>query len=192
MGALVLYLLVLGAAFVAGRWVVPRWLVVGAAVGALGVPVVLSVGRPAMAPQFATSYLVFVVLPVAAGAYLRQHRRLLTVLRERQDELAERERLRERLRISRDMHDSVTNPVVGRRPGAGAGLGLSGLRERVEPAGGFLDHRAADGRFRLVAMLPTTPVPEPETGRVRATALGVATGALLFFLLPATMLTGVS
>jgi signal transduction histidine kinase len=78
----------------------------------------------------------------------------------------------------------------------GAGLGLTGLRERVEPAGGFLDHRETGGRFRLVAMLPTAApeeVPaEPEIGRVRATALGVATGALLLVLLPASMLTGVS
>lgn len=88
---------------------------------------------------------------------------------------------------------SVTNPL-GERPGAGAGLGLAGLRERVEPAGGFLDHRATGEWFRLVAMLPTTrPDPaEPQIGRVRATALGVATGAALLVLLPATMLTGVS
>lgn len=92
---------------------------------------------------------------------------------------------------------SVTNPLGGRQPGAGAGLGLAGLRERVEPAGGFLDHRESGGRFRLVAMLPTAPVApaapaEPEIGRVRAAALGVATAALLFVLLPASMLTGVS
>ncbi|GAB3443516.1 sensor histidine kinase [Actinophytocola sediminis] len=89
---------------------------------------------------------------------------------------------------------SVTNPVADRRPGPGARLGLAGLRERVEPAGGFLDHRETGGWFRLVAMLPTSaPVPaEPEIGRVRATALGVVTGALLFAMLPATMLTGVS
>lgn len=90
---------------------------------------------------------------------------------------------------------SVTNAVAGRAAGVGAGLGLAGLRERVEPAGGFLDHRESDGRFRLVAMLPTAPVPEapePEMGRVRATALGVVTGAMLLVLLPASMLTGVS
>lgn len=88
---------------------------------------------------------------------------------------------------------TVTNPL-GERPGAGAGHGLAGLRERIEPAGGFLDHRASGGRFRLVALLPTArPRPaEPEIGRVRATALGVVTGAALLVLLPATMLTGVS
>ncbi|MCT2583641.1 sensor histidine kinase [Actinophytocola gossypii] len=88
---------------------------------------------------------------------------------------------------------SLTNPVSG--PAApGAGFGLLGLRERVEPAGGFLDHRADDGTFRLVAMLPTSVdlEPEPAVGRVRATALGVATGALLFLLLPASLLTGVA
>jgi signal transduction histidine kinase len=90
---------------------------------------------------------------------------------------------------------SVTNPLGDRRPsGAGARLGLAGLRERVEPVGGFLDHGESAGQFRLVALLPTAPATgsEQEIGRVRATALGVATGAVLFFMLPATMLTGVS
>lgn len=86
---------------------------------------------------------------------------------------------------------SVTNPLGDRRtPGAGAGLGLAGLRERVEPVGGFLDHSESAGLFQLVALLPTALV--PEIGRVRATALGVVTGAVLFFMLPASMLTGVS
>jgi signal transduction histidine kinase len=87
---------------------------------------------------------------------------------------------------------SLTNPVSG-TAAHGAGFGLLGLRERVEPAGGFLDHRTGDGTFRLVAMLPTTVAaePEPAVGRVRATALGVATASLLFLLLPASLLTGV-
>jgi signal transduction histidine kinase len=91
---------------------------------------------------------------------------------------------------------SVTNPLGGGPgAGAGAGLGLAGLRERVEPAGGFLDHCEDGGRFRLVAMLPTASAEvagEPEIGRVRATALGVVIGVLLLVLLPASMLTGVS
>ncbi|TQS46385.1 sensor histidine kinase [Cryptosporangium phraense] len=133
MGALVLYLLVLGTSFVAGRWVVPRWLVASSALGALGVPVALSLGRPALTPQFATSYLVFVGLPLAAGAYLRQHRRLLAVLTARNDELAGQERLRERLRIARDMHDSL-----------GHRLGLASMRAAaIEVSDAPAAHRAA-------------------------------------------------
>ncbi|OLF18054.1 sensor histidine kinase [Actinophytocola xanthii] len=97
---------------------------------------------------------------------------------------------------------SVTNPVPGHAAAgrSGAGLGLVGLRERVEPAGGFLDHRAGDGEFRVVAMLPVAPPAddgpgleaEAGIGRVRALALGAAVAALVFFVLPASMLTGVA
>jgi signal transduction histidine kinase len=87
-------------------------------------------------------------------------------------------------------------------PGCGAGLGgpagsggfgLAGLAERVGAAGGFLDHRVERGWFRLVAMVPTAAVEVvPPVRRSRhAALLGVATGALLFVLLPASLLTGV-
>jgi hypothetical protein len=62
-------------------------------------------------------------------------------------------------------------------------------------AGGFLDHRADGGRFRLVAMLPflTEPGDEetPAAGDVRTAALGFVTAALMFVVLPASMLLGV-
>ncbi|MDT0345767.1 sensor histidine kinase [Streptomyces litchfieldiae] len=51
--------------------------------------------------------LVFVVLPLLSGRYLAQHRRLVETLLQERRLLAERERLRERLRIARDMHDSL-------------------------------------------------------------------------------------
>ncbi|HEX2132346.1 MAG TPA: histidine kinase [Actinophytocola sp.] len=296
-------------------------LVAGAVVGWLAVALALGTSPQ----QAVVSAVVFVVLPLLVGRYLAQHRRLVAALeshnrqlRRERELLAERGRLRERLRIARDMHDSLgrrlslvsvraaalevtvpperraeveslaaatraavaelyeligslrgtaddapglaaadtlvaefraagvpvtvessgerrplspatdaaayrvleegltnaakhapgstvavrldweadalvlslTNPVSGTTEGS-AGFGLLGLRERVEPAGGFLDHRVADGTFRLVAMLPTSVTPEPAVGRVRATALGVATAALLFFVLPASLLTGV-
>ncbi len=89
---------------------------------------------------------------------------------------------------------TVSNPVTadGASPG---GFGLAGLRERVQAAGGFLDHRLhPDGEFRLVAMLPvaepdTSPQPRPSRFR---TAVGLATAGVLFVLLPASLLTGVS
>jgi signal transduction histidine kinase len=46
----------------------------------------------------------------------------------------------------------VTNPLVG--PLAPGGVGLVGLTERVELAGGRLEHGAVGGAFRLAAWLP--------------------------------------
>lgn len=45
------------------------------------------------------------------------------------------------------------------RTGAGAGLGLVGLRERVDLLHGDLRHGVTDGRFELVATLPTPEEP---------------------------------
>lgn len=306
----------------------------GIAAGGLGLQVLTASGP---APQAVAGYLVLLVLPLLVGRYLAQHRSLVSAL-DRQNQylrreralLAEREQLRERLRIARDVHDSlgrglslvavqaaalevaglppdqraavravgdtardtmtelyqlvgslrgthedgrgvaevgevvarslaagqevtlavtgeprplpvaldtaayrlveegltnaakhapgrpvaihltweadalvltVVNPVdpggvSGAAPAGGAGYGLAGLRERVAAAGGYLDHRAGDGEFRLVAMLPL-PVPEEQgpdrpIGRVRVAALGVATAVMLLVLLPASLLTGVS
>ncbi|MFG1926233.1 sensor histidine kinase [Cryptosporangium sp. NPDC048952] len=109
------YVLLLWTAFCAGRRARTRadaMLTVGAAVGGLGVPIVAAFTEPVL--QAITPYLVFVVLPLVAGRYLRQHADLLAALRGRNRELrrarelsAERERLRERLRIARDMHDAL-------------------------------------------------------------------------------------
>ncbi|GIE01222.1 sensor histidine kinase [Paractinoplanes durhamensis] len=50
----------------------------------------------------------------------------------------------------------VSNPAPGAAPGSvpGSGVGLAGLAERVELAGGRLVHGPAAGRFRLEARLP--------------------------------------
>ncbi|MFI7673355.1 sensor histidine kinase [Actinophytocola sp. NPDC049390] len=87
---------------------------------------------------------------------------------------------------------TVTNPLTDDTE-TGGGFGLAGLAERVGAAGGFLDHRRDRDRFTLVAMLPTvSPSPPPAVGRTRATMVGLATAALLFVMLPASLLTGVS
>ncbi|GGK73046.1 hypothetical protein Sme01_07350 [Sphaerisporangium melleum] len=98
---------------------------------------------------------------------------------------------------------TVTNPVAHDDDAGGdgtrAGHGLRGLGERVRPAGGLLDHGRSGGRFRLFAMLPTTreepAAAEPDhllLSRERTTAVvGVFAAALLFVLLPASMLAGV-
>jgi signal transduction histidine kinase len=68
--------------------------------------------RPAVGalPAFA----VFVAVPLLVGRYVAQHERLVAALdehnrqlRRERDLLAEQERMRERLRIARDMHDSL-------------------------------------------------------------------------------------
>lgn len=88
---------------------------------------------------------------------------------------------------------TVVNPLAVTPEHITAGHGLSGLDERVRQFGGFLDHRAADGEFRLVAMLPMTEEAAddvPRVGRIRTVVLGLATAALMFVFLPASMLLG--
>jgi signal transduction histidine kinase len=74
---------------------------------------------------------------------------------------------------------TVINPTLGGPHNVDGGHGLSGLAERVRPAGGLLDHRLSEDGFRLV-----------ELGRLRAVALGSAAAAFMFVLLPAAMLIG--
>jgi signal transduction histidine kinase len=64
--------------------------------------------------QQLSGFFVFTVLPLLVGRYLAQHRRLVRTLdahnrqlRTERALLAEQEQLRERLRIARDMHDSL-------------------------------------------------------------------------------------
>lgn len=88
---------------------------------------------------------------------------------------------------------AVENEVAAGPPPAAAsgGHGLAGLRERVDAAGGLLDHRVEDGRFRLSAMLPgeaprtLARLPRP----VRAAAF--ATVVVLLAILPLTTVAGV-
>jgi hypothetical protein len=68
------------------------------------------------------------------------------------------------------------------------------LAERAVAAARFVDHRVTGGEFRLVAMLPTKSpdLPsEPKLTRSRVAMLTIATAALLFVLLPATVVVGV-
>jgi signal transduction histidine kinase len=89
------------ACYGAGRAALPpRWTAAVAA-AALCVPAAQLAIRPASGTAgaltgFAAAYLVFAALPLLAGRYVAQQR-----------EAAEQERLRERLRIARDMHDSL-------------------------------------------------------------------------------------
>jgi signal transduction histidine kinase len=124
----VAYLLMLWTAFRAGRAVGgrrdpkresrgngprPRWrtsaerrsvvgavAAVGAAAGGLALLLAMRPADPRAIPQLIATHLVFVALPLLAGGYLAQQERLAAAL-------ADQARLGERLRIARDMHDSV-------------------------------------------------------------------------------------
>ncbi|MEV3937625.1 histidine kinase [Glycomyces sp. NPDC049804] len=84
---------------------------------------------------------------------------------------------------------AVENPLTAPPPGLPGGHGLSGLRERVDAAGGLLDHRTDAARFRLNAMLPLPAARPPLTRAARAAAVG--TVVLLLVLLPLTSVAGV-
>ncbi|WP_214401675.1 sensor histidine kinase [Pseudonocardia lacus] len=62
--------------------------------------------------------------------------------------------VRVRLTGADDIVVEVVNPTGAGAGTPGSGTGLIGLAERVELAGGRLEHGVADGRFRLVATLP--------------------------------------
>ncbi|SDD47157.1 sensor histidine kinase [Glycomyces harbinensis] len=91
---------------------------------------------------------------------------------------------------------AVENPLAEAARGAApGGHGLTGLRERVDAAGGLLDCRVEDGRFRLSAMLPRASgaraalaaarVPRP----VRVAAF--VTVIVLLAMLPLSVFSGV-
>jgi signal transduction histidine kinase len=83
---------------------------------------------------------------------------------------------------------SVANPAEHRVHTPGSGL--SDLAWRLRQAGGSLAHEVTDGQFRLRAALPAGPA-RGTHGRPGIAALGVAVGALLLVILPATVLLGV-
>ncbi|GAB3978239.1 histidine kinase [Plantactinospora veratri] len=111
------YVLLLWAAYQAGRESLDRTsavMVAGALTGALAVHLVSAPAEPGTVPNLVSTYLVFAALPVLVGRYLAQQERLVSTLdrhnrqlRRERELLAEQEQLRERLRIARDMHDSL-------------------------------------------------------------------------------------
>lgn len=103
----------------------------------------------------------------------------------------------------------VVNPLPagpGEAPDPGRGHGLRGLRERVAPIGGLVDHRRTGETFRLFAMLPLAAsgdqeepaavggaAPQPQGAARRDPSLrvvGAAIATLLFVLLPGAMMLG--
>jgi hypothetical protein len=84
---------------------------------------------------------------------------------------------------------TVDNPLNAAAPaGLPGGHGLTGLKERIDAAGGLLDTCTDDDRFRLSAMLPL-PAPRPQLPRA-ARAAAIGTVVLLLVLLPLTSIAG--
>lgn len=97
------YLMLLWTAFRAGRAVAGRRDAVaalGVAAGGLALTLAVRPAEPQGIPQYVVAHAVFVALPLLVGGYLAQQERLTAAL-------ADQARLGERLRIARDMHDSV-------------------------------------------------------------------------------------
>jgi signal transduction histidine kinase len=111
------YVLLLWAAYQAGHGARSRLdaaVVVGAAVGGFGAQFATWSVSPRTISNLVVTYAVFVALPLLVGRYLAQNGRLVSALdrhnrqlRQQRELVAEQERLRERLRIARDMHDSI-------------------------------------------------------------------------------------
>lgn len=97
------FLLMLWTAFRAGRAVGGRrdaLAAIGAAAGGFALMLAVRPADPRAIPQLVVLHLVFVGMPLLVGGYLAQQERLTAAL-------ADQARLGERLRIARDMHDSV-------------------------------------------------------------------------------------
>lgn len=111
------FVLLIWASYQAGRDVVSRTgvaVLTGVGVGGAAMWLALLSADVRSVPGLVTTYIVFVALPLLVGRYLAQQQRLVAALdrhnrqlRRQHELLAEQERLRERLRIARDMHDSL-------------------------------------------------------------------------------------
>ncbi|MBB5874245.1 signal transduction histidine kinase [Allocatelliglobosispora scoriae] len=171
------YVLLLWAGWQAGRSIVSRVevvAVVGAVTGAVAGQLVIRAGQPQSIPSLIFTLLVFVVLPVLVGRSMAQHQRLLEAsaennrrLRQGREILAEQERLRERLRIARDMHDSLGHRLSLVSVQAAA-LEVAGLppeqRAAVEQLAGSA-RSAMDELYELIGALRTDGVPPPSPSR---------------------------
>ncbi|WP_433461282.1 histidine kinase [Spirillospora sp. CA-128828] len=113
------------------------------------------------------------VLPWLVGRYWRQYQELLSAGWERAEHLeheqritAERERLRERARIARDMHDSLGHELALIAVRAGALEVAPGLDDRHRTAAAELRAGAADAtdHLREIIGVLRDDATEPDTG----------------------------
>lgn len=128
-------------------------------------------------PQHVSGFVVFTALPLLIGRYLAQHRRLVRTLDAHNRQLrteralvAEKEQLAERLRIARDMHDSL-----GRRLSLvsvrAAALEVTDLPAPQRAAVGALAGSARDAvteLYQLIGSLRGTAAEGPGADRIPA------------------------
>jgi signal transduction histidine kinase len=159
------YVLLLWAAYRAGRDIASRpglAMAAGAALGCLGAQLAVRPADTRSVLGLVCTYAVFVALPLLAGRYQVQQQRLVAALNQhnrqlrwKREALADQERLNERLRIARDMHDSL-----GRRLSLvsiqAAALEVSALPPPQRHAVGQLAaaaRRAADELYEVIGVL---------------------------------------
>jgi signal transduction histidine kinase len=181
------YALMVWTAYLAGLTLPTRTdlaVVVGTALVSGGLQITFAPGGVA---QQVSGFVVFLVLPLLVGRYLAQHRRLLRTLdahnrqlRTEQALLAEREQLRERLRIARDMHDSL-----GRRLSLvsvqAAALEVADLPPARKDAVIVLAGSARDAvteLYQLIGSLRGSVDDTPDAGRIPALVAEFRTAGL--------------
>ncbi|WP_051367077.1 sensor histidine kinase [Hamadaea tsunoensis] len=173
------YLLLPWAGWYAGRSKLSRTQMVavaGAGVGAAAGQVVARSGEPRSIPLLVFTFLGFVVLPVVAGRYVAEHRRLVVSLAEHnrrleqgQAVLAEQERLRERLRIARDVHDSLGHRLSLVSVQAAA-LEVAGLPPRQRAA---VEQLAGSARAAMDELYDLIGTLRADTGSPGSPARGI-------------------
>nr|MDT0659914.1 histidine kinase [Micromonospora sp. DSM 115978] len=173
------HILLIWSAYQAGRAIASRadaTVVVGAVLGAAAGQLTVRFGQPSAIFNVLLTLLVFVVLPMLVARYLTQHERLVSALDQRNRQLrferellGEQERLRERLRIARDMHDSLGHRLSLVSVQAAA-LEVSTLPAPHRAAVGQLARTTRDALDELYALVGTLreeagttgPAPGPE------------------------------
>ncbi|MEU1734862.1 histidine kinase [Streptosporangium sp. NPDC020145] len=178
------YILLLWSAYQAGQEVLSRSgvaVVAGAGAGGLAVRLAAGPLTPQAVGTLLSTYLVFVALPLLVGLYLAQHRRLVAALdqsnrqlRLRRDLLAEQERLRERLRIARDMHDSLGHRLSLVSVQAAA-LEVSALPVRHRQAVGQLAESARAAMHELHDLVGALRGEEEPSRSLTVEAIGTVT-----------------
>jgi signal transduction histidine kinase len=165
------FAMLLWSAYHAGRAVVSRTdaaIAAGAVLGGLGAQVAARGFDTRAVPAAVATSVVFAILPLLVGRYLAQQERLVAALDEHNRQLrrhrqvvAEQERLRERLRIARDMHDSLGHRLSLVSIQAAA-LEVAGLEPRHQEAVGQLARAARGAMTELYDLVGALRGPDAD------------------------------
>jgi signal transduction histidine kinase len=188
------FALLLWSAYQAGRAVVSRTgaaVAAGAVLGGFGVQLATRGFDAGAFASAAVTSVVFAVLPLLVGRYLAQQERLVAALDEHNRQLrrhrqvvAEQERLRERLRIARDMHDSLGHRLSLVSIQAAA-LEVAGLESRHREAVSRLARSARGAMTELYDLVGA--LRGPDAGRPGVAGLGALLAEFRVAGLPVTL-----